>query len=131
MFFRKPFFTDYARITVKADICNPLRYLPDSVKRFPLALFEFHFDNQKHAQHNAFPYTFFLFHLLSPPLRELRGAELGGRDLAVNVTVFHQLFVRADAHGLAAVEHDDLVCVADGADALRDDDLRRVVQLLG
>ena len=62
---RKPFFTDYARITVKADICNPLRYLPDSVKRFPLALFEFHFDNQKHAQHNAFPYTFFLFHLLS------------------------------------------------------------------
>ena len=62
---------------------------------------------------------------------ELRGAELGGRDLAVNVTVFHQLFMRADAHGLAAVEHDDLVCVADGADALRDDDLRRVVQLLG
>ena len=45
LFFRKPFFTDYARITVKADICNPLRYLPDSVKRFPLALFEFHFDN--------------------------------------------------------------------------------------
>ena len=73
----------------------------------------------------------FLFHLLSPPLREFRGAELGGRDLAVNVTIPHQLFVRADAHGLAAVEHDDLVRVADGADALRDDDLRRVVQLLG
>ena len=39
--------------------------------------------------------------------------------------------MRADAHSLAAVEHDDLVRVADGADALRDDDLRRVVQLLG
>ena len=38
--------------------------------------------------------------------------------------------MRAEADNLAAVEHEDLIGMTDGADALGDDDLRRAGQLL-
>ena len=49
--------------------------------------------------------------------------ELGRADLLVGVTGPPQLLVRSLAHDAAGVQHENEVCVADGRDALRDDDL--------
>lgn len=38
--------------------------------------------------------------------------------------------MRAESGNLAAVEHEDLIGITDGADALGDDDLRRAGKLL-
>ena len=66
-----------------------------------------------------------------PLLSEFRGAELAECDLAVSFAAAQQRAVRAAADDAPAVEHEDLVRVQDGAQALRHDDDRGVVRLLG
>ena len=70
-------------------------------------------------------------HLVAPPFcklfrAQLRHARSRGRPCRTAISCV----VRAEADNLAAVEHEDLIGVADGADALGDDDLCRVGQLL-
>ena len=61
---------------------------------------------------------------------ELFLAQLRHGDLAVDRAGRHQCVMRAESGNFAAVEHEDLIGITDGADALGDDDLRRAGKLL-
>src|SRR2546427_10542053 len=50
--------------------------------------------------------------------------SLGGDKLAVAPRRGHELIVRSPLHDAAALHHDDLVAVADRAEAMRDDEAR-------
>ena len=63
-----------------------------------------------------------------PPSCKLRRAELRRGYLLIHAAATHKLVMRAGADGLAAVEHDYLIRVADAADA-RDDYLRGIREL--
>ena len=59
-------------------------------------------------------------------VRERRGAELGGRDLAGNVTVFHQLFMGSFPNDFSVLQNENLLRIHDCTDSLRNDQHRRV-----
>ena len=56
--------------------------------------------------------------------------QLRHGDLAVDRAGYHQFVMCAEPGNLAAVEHEDLIGIADSADALGNDDLCRAGQLL-
>jgi hypothetical protein len=47
-------------------------------------------------------------------------------DFSINITGLEQLIVRADRMNFSVVQHDNLVGVLNGGNALRDDNFRRV-----
>ena len=69
--------------------------------------------------------------VVSSCLCQLRRAELRQGDFAVDAAGLHQFGVRPHADCFAAIQDNDLVGVANGADALCDDDFGGVVKRCG
>ena len=60
----------------------------------------------------------------------LTSLHLRFRDGAVHLAGFHKLVMRAQAHDLAILEHDNLVGMQNRRDALRDDEHRGIARLV-